>query len=670
MEILSDQLKDQIFKVYNKLSWTLNTEEIELQREEAMRKILSIIERVEKIPKEERTFENTIYQPSIEIAEIQDQLSNITFLANISTDSSVRRKATETSQILSKFSIELSMRKQSYQALLDLEENLDLSTLNSVDKRLLEFNLRDYKRNGLNLSEENQNLLRQLKTELSQIAISFSQNLNENIDFIELSLEELAGVSENKINSFERLSNGKFKVEIKRPNWSEIMENAKIPETRKKMNNAWDSRCITENPLLLEKVVKIRQQIADLLGYDNYAAFSLEIKMAKNLETVNNFLSDLINKIQPIAKKELATLIQLKNEQLGDKSDGKIHDFDWRYYLRVYREKEFDLNLQSLQYYFPTDHVIKQMLLFYQEIFGYTFIKIDDAPKWHDDVTSYAILDSDTNRFIGVFYLDLFPREGKFGHAAAFSIIKGKELPDGIYTPTASVMVSNFNKPTQNSPSFLSLDQVRTLFHEFGHIIHQTGTTAKYYRFSGTSVSRDFVEAPSQMLENWVLEHEVINMISKHYESGESLPNEILENLKLAERSFKGLELLRQLFFGSYDMFVHTRGKVNAKESWDRLYKEIMMIDPSETANGAATFSHIIGGYDAGYYGYMWSLVIAQDLYTRFKENGPTSVEVGMDYRRLILEPGNEVEENDLVKQFLGREMNNQAFMKHIGLEN
>ncbi|MHA1450481.1 MAG: M3 family metallopeptidase [Candidatus Hodarchaeales archaeon] len=298
---------------------------------------------------------------------------------------------------------------------------------------------------------------------------------------------------------------------------------------------------------------------------------------------------------------------------------------------------------------------------------GLTFTLID-VPKWHEDVKVYAVSDTETNELIGQFYLDIFPRDGKFNHAAAFTLVRGRELPSGKYQATLSAMVANFNKPSENSPSLLPHSDVVTLFHEFGHIMHQLVTTAKYSRFSGTQVKRDFVEVPSQMLENWVWEPVILGKISSHYLENKPLPEEMVNKLIAAKNAYSGLMYLRQVFFGKYDLIAYTEPGFDLVEKWNELLEEISLIKP-EKGIAPAAFAHIIDGYDAGYYGYLWAEVFAKDMYTRFKKEGPTSKETGISFRRCVLEPGSSVEEASLIEKFLGRKPENKAFLESIGLE-
>ena len=309
------------------------------------------------------------------------------------------------------------------------------------------------------------------------------------------------------------------------------------------------------------------------------------------------------------------------------------------------------------------------MMNFYQEIFDLAFSPVDKAAVWHEDVQVFQVSDrSNTDQILGQFYLDLFPREGKFSHAAAFSLIKGRILNTNEYQATASAMVANLNKPTKTNPSLLSHQELITLFHEFGHIIHQIITKARYHRFSGTAVKRDFVEAPSQMLENWVWEPIVLQRISKHVETGQPLPDALIQKMIDAKNANIALLTLRQIFFALFDLTAHTSSSIQSRTLWNTLLKEIFLVEGFEETNGSASFGHLLSGYDAGYYGYLWSQIYAQDMYTKFKPN-PISLEVGRSYRKWILEPGGSMEEEEMLKRFLGRESNNTAFLQSINVE-
>eukprot|EP01104_Vermistella_antarctica_P009140 TRINITY_DN2328_c0_g1_i4.p1 TRINITY_DN2328_c0_g1~~TRINITY_DN2328_c0_g1_i4.p1 ORF type:complete len:318 (-),score=78.12 TRINITY_DN2328_c0_g1_i4:246-1199(-) len=316
------------------------------------------------------------------------------------------------------------------------------------------------------------------------------------------------------------------------------------------------------------------------------------------------------------------------------------------------------------------EKVIQGSLDIYQTIFGLTFERVpaDIAPVWHKDVDMYRVHDTATNAFMGHFFLDLHPRQGKYGHAAVFPLQHGLVLEDGNKQYPAAAMVCNFTKPSPTAPSLLKHDEVVTFLHEFGHAVHGVCGHTKYGMFAGTSTERDFVEAPSQLLENWGWEKEILTRLSSHYKDGTPLPETTIDKMLSAKRAMAGLLYRRQLFFAAFDQSCHTSAKVNTQELWTTLRKEITLIPNTEGTNGAAAFAHITGGYDSSYYGYLWSEVYSADLFTRFKEEGILSTKLGKLYRDEVIGKGGSVDGMDMVRAFLGREPNQDAFLKSIGL--
>ncbi|MDH5647635.1 MAG: Zn-dependent oligopeptidase, partial [Candidatus Heimdallarchaeota archaeon] len=638
-------IEEKAIELSKKLNWGYSAQDIETKTDEIIKEISENVEEIENTNENEINFNNIIRKRELFDGEISTKLAPIGFLSNVSPNDDVRNASNLAMQKLSQFFIDLTFRKKSYEVVKKVAEKNE--NLDDVEKRLLKRYLSDFKRAGLDLDEVQQEKLKKLYKEISEIRIKFSRNLNENNDNLIVDLDELKGVSDSVIESFFTNEAGKYIVPVKSPNYLAIMEFCRIPKTRKEMQILWESRCMNENVTYFEKTIELRHEVAQILGYKNFAEYELEEKMAKNPETVNNFLLDLIDRLRPYKEIELKKLIDLKNEELKENSNGSIEGHDRRYYTRMFQERELALDMKKVSEYFPSDFVVVKMLEFYQEIFDLTFQKIE-IDTWHEDVTCFAISDSKTSEFIGIFYLDLYPRKGKFGHAAAAPLIAGR-LTDNGYHPTAAAMMCNFNKSTPKKPALLSFNDVTTLFHEFGHIIHQTCTKSRFTRFSGSRVARDFVEAPSQMLENWLVEKEVLKLITQHYQTKEPIPDEYISGLKRINQVGEVIHTLRQIFFGRFDMLAHLEGKVDSMKLWHSLRKEIIGIDTPEGTNGSASFGHLMGGYAVGYYGYQWSRSLAQDLYTRFEKEGAMSKKVGMDYRKLILEPGNEIDEKQLV---------------------
>jgi thimet oligopeptidase len=601
-----ETVKTKSLQVLSQLDWTLSPDQLRSRAQELMKLGNAEYDKIVAIPKEERNFENTIRAMDKITLKLSHMNASIYFPAYSSTNSDVRTASSEATQVVSKYYISLSMREDLYEAAKDAKNN-SYDELDEIDKRLVDRTLRDFRRNGLDLDDETKSKVKEIKEELSKLSIEFSQVLNELTDVVEYTEEELDGIPDQILKSFKKNENGNYIVGMSYPEWLPVMEYAKKAETRRKISNVYGNRGVAEgNVERLERTIQLKDELAHLMGYANHAEYVLEVKMAKNSSNVMEFLDDLIEKLKPKGYSDLDLLLEEKKLQNGESAD-KINFEDWRYFKRVVTEKKYDIDEEMIKEYFPMKPTVDGMLQFYQDLLNLRFTEIPDAQKWHDDVQVFAILDKSSNEFIGVFYLDLFPREGKFNHAAAFPLIRGRVMEDGSYSNPVAAMECNFNKPTPDTPSLLKHSEVTTLYHEFGHIMHQTVTKSRYAEFSGTSVSRDFVEAPSQMLENWIWEPSILSKITAHYKTGEPMPEELVEKLVNSRYAFSGLTDLRQLFLGKYDMMAHTNSTLESAKLWHELYLQIALIDSLSNTNPAASFGHIMGGYDAGYYGYMWA---------------------------------------------------------------
>jgi metallopeptidase MepB len=358
-----------------------------------------------------------------------------------------------------------------------------------------------------------------------------------------------------------------------------------------------------------------------------------------------------------------------------------------RYYDRLLLEQKYQLDAQKIAEYFPLKHTIDGMLKIFEKLFGLDFVEVTDESKnvWHEDAKQYRVYNEKVGdaeqTFVGWLYLDLHPREGKYGHAANFNLQPGFNGTDGKRHYPATALVCNFSKPTETKPSLLKHDEVVTLFHELGHGIHDLVSITEYARFHGTNTVRDFVEAPSQMLENWCWTVSELTSLSSHYETGEKIPKEMVENIIRTKNVNAALFNLRQLHFAFFDMKMHNPAKagdvekLNPSEEYNRLRTEITLLDPpqgmgDDFGHGEATFGHLMGGYDAGYYGYLWSQVFSTDMfYTAFKK-APMDPEQGRRYRHTVLEKGGSRDEMESLKEFLGREPNSDAFFEDLGLGN
>ncbi|RYZ98856.1 MAG: peptidase, partial [Proteobacteria bacterium] len=420
---------------------------------------------------------------------------------------------------------------------------------------------------------------------------------------------------------------------------------------------------------LFERAVAVRGEIAKLLGFANWADYKTASKMAGNAKAVNDFLDGLKGKLSSRNRADLDNLLKFKKEL--DPSAKTLDPWDTAYLSNQLQKRDYNIDQEKIREYFPADLVIDGMFKIYSKMLGVRFEEVKDAKVWAKDVHLYAVYDQKGTSPIAYFHTDFFPRPGKYGHAAAFPLRSGRRLSDGSYLPPVTSIVSNFTAPADGKPSLLTHDEVSTAFHEFGHIMHMTLTKAAYASLSGASVRWDFVEAPSQMLENWVWSPQILDLVSGHYlDHAKKLPKAMFKQMLLARDFNQGMAYTRQLLFAIFDMTVHTQqGSVELLSTYDRLYREIAGLEPMAGNRTPGTVGHFMGGYDAGYYGYLWSEVFAQDMFSKFNQKDLTSNKIGGRYRRAVLEQGGMKEPGELLREFLGREPRNDAFLKRLGIK-
>lgn len=632
------------------------------------------------------------------VASLSNQLS---FLQHVSADQSVRDASVKATELLQNFDIESSMRVDLYnqfekvwQLISDQGPKYE-SGVNPEDK--LEFELfkfvekcrRDYRRAGMNLPEETRAKIKEVKKKISTNSLNFSQNLGEQKEFIAFTKEQLIGVSDDTMDQFERFTSEEtgeemYKVTFKYPDIFPVMRTAKSPDTRKAALTAYENRVSQNEPILRETLI-LRNELAKLLGYPTYASYNLELKMAKDEETARNFVEDLKRQLQPLGKKEIENLKQLKEQEykeMGLAYDDRYYSWDHNYYAYKYLKENFNVDLERIAEYYPLNTTITGMLDIYEKVLKLKFIEEKDPAKktvWHPDVQQIAVwkMDNpDQPEFVGWIYFDLHPRDGKYGHAANFGIVPSYVDENGKRIYPVTTLVCNFSKSTEKKPSLLKHNEITTFFHELGHGIHDLVSRNLIGRFNGPmAVPWDFVEAPSQMLEFWTWNKDELMSLSRHYRTNEKIPGKLLDSLIATKHVNGALAALRQLFFGIFDLTVHTDKhpeNIDLLALWNNLREQVTLIENDGiSTRGYASFGHIMSdSYSAGYYGYMWAEVFAADMYhTKFAAD-PLNSAVGTKYRDIVLANGGGLYEiKDKLTEFLGREPNNKAFLKEIGIE-
>ncbi len=616
-------------------------------------------------PREIRSFEDTL----LPLDRINDVLSkaftDYAFMGYVHPDRKVRDAAKASEERLSKYGTEIWFRDDLNAAVKEYAATEEAATLEGERARFLEFTLRDLRRAGHDLDPDTRAQVRAKTERLVELGVRFQSNIDEWDDWILVTREDLEGLPDSYIDSLETdEETGKLKVTIAYPHLVPFLENARRRDLREQLRFKFNTVAVEENKKLLAEAVRLRQEIAEAFGQPTWAHHRLEERMAKSPERVKSFYDELLPPLTDKARREVAEISKLLEADTGDST---VQVWDWSYYDTQQRRTEYGVDAFEVAEYFPLPQVLEGMFELTSEMFGIRFREIDDFDAWHEDVRFYAIDDASSGEELARFYLDLFPREGKYGHAAEFPLIPSRRKEDGSYQNPVCAMVANFTKPTKKAPSLLQHGEVETLFHEFGHVLHQNLGRTELARFSGTNVERDFVEAPSQIMQHWVWKADVLKRFARHYKTGAPIPDELVDQLVAARRLNKGIFQLRQMMYGWWDQQLHG-GPDPDLDRISREGAEISLLPHHEGTFPLASFGHLMGGYDASYYGYMWSEVYGDDMFSRFEEEGVTNPKVGMAYRREVLEKGGSVDPNEMLLNFLGRPPSNEAFLRKLGI--
>jgi thimet oligopeptidase len=630
------------------------------------------LDRLAALDPRKLAFQNTVRALDDLGYQIGLTANRLSLIKETSTSAAVRDSATEALKQLEVWSVGLDYREDVYKVLKAYAAKK--TQLKGEDAKLLFETMRDYRRAGLDLPKAQRDEVERMRKELSRLTTDFESNVTKAEKAVKFTKTELEGVPDSFL---EQIKTGADEYTVMANitwHYIMVMDNAKRETTRKKLLVEHDNLARADNISLLEKILPLRDDIAKKLGYKTWADFQTEVKMVKNAAAAINFLEELNVGLQPKFDAELAEFRQIKVRETGD-PNSQIHVWDWRYFSNQLKKEKYDVDAEQLRVYFPYQRVLEGMFSIYQSIFGLKFERVEPPYKWVADLQLYAVSDAKTGEPLGLFYLDMFPREGKYNHFAQFGLIEGKLLENGSYQRPVCSLVCNFPTASKDKPSLLAHSDVETIFHEFGHAMHTILTRAKYSRFSGTSVPRDFVEAPSQMLENWVWDKNILDSFAADYrDPSKKIPAEILAKLKESRLATEGTRYRRQLSFGLTDLRLHTQiHNDNASEALplsNEVLGRVFLPMVPDTAF-VAYFGHLMG-YDAGYYGYAWADAIAADMATVFERspNGYFDQAAGRRLRAEIYEPGDSRDVNISIEKFLGRKRSLDPFLKKIGITN
>ena len=619
-------------------------------KDEYISNLEKVNDKILKIPSQDLLWDNLI-QPVI---DFQNNYTNTAILnmKNFHQSEEIRELCSDIDSELEQYNINNNMRKDIYNCYKFYYNNTypnEISKLTIEQQNYMKVMMQDFKKLGLELDDESYNRVKEIKNELSELTSTYELNVDNYSREFFFKPEQLDGLPQTYLDE-RKTEDGKIKVTLQYPDYNPLMEYCKDRTIRRMMIYEYKRRAYDTNVDIAEKVFKLKQEQAKLFGLDNHSDYELDDSMAGSTKEVMKFLDNLYEKIKPLHERDYNLLLEYS---LPDYIS-KLESYDIQYYSNKLIENTTQLKKEELKKYFPVPSTVSSVFKIYEEILDYKFIEVTNAPNiintlWHEDVKLYEVYENEIIK--GAFYVDLHPREGKYGHAAVFPLIsKSKDT-----LPIAAI-ACNFAR------DYLNFDELETFFHEFGHVMHHISSKSTISSTASFSCEADFVETPSQMFEEWCY----VNSVLKILNEDKSITDDIIEKIKQQRNILQGWHVARQLSFCYMDMHIHSKQfDGNSYEVVKKFTKQICNIDTLENTNEISSFGHLMNGYDAGYYGYMWSLVYAKDLFSIFKNN-ELDKEIGKKFKNEILSQGSIRPSIESVKIFLNREPNLDAFISSI----
>ena len=619
---------------------------------EAARALLPTIKDAEG----ERTLDSTLVPYNDLLIGVSQSAALAGLYSEVHPDEKIRDAARTCEQEVSAFVTELQLDRGLYDAL----AAVDTAALDPEAKRFVEHTLRDFRRAGVDKDQATRDRIKQINEETTKLGQQFSKNIAEDVRWVEVADEaRLAGMPKDYIDA-HRTADGTFRISTDYPDYNPLMMYAEDDELRKELYVKFRSRGDAGNEQILQELLILRAEQAQLLDYAHWADYITEDKMMKSGKRAAEFIERVHKLARKRAAKDYAQLLrQLKKT---DKKATKVEDWQKTWLETQVKKDQYMVDSQEVRAYFPFAPVLDGLLDITSTIYDIQYVPAADATTWHEDVKVYDVMRGEDK--LGRIYLDMHPREGKYKHAAQFTLkdgVAGKQLPEG-------VLVCNFPNPRTDAPALMEHDDVVTMFHEFGHLMHHVlGGHHSWIRQSGVATEWDFVEAPSQMFEEWAWSHETLARFARHHETGKTIPEDLVAKMRKADKFGLGTQIVQQMFYASISLGFHTADpmKLDQLAEVKRLQKKYTPFDYVEGTRFHASFGHLVG-YSAMYYTYMWSLVIAKDLLTPFQKKGLMDTATTRKYRDAILVPGGTEDAAVLVKDFLGRDFDFKAFEKFL----
>ena len=613
------------------------------------------------------TFENTVVEGDRITSELSKASNNAFMLYWVSPDSLVRAKGLEGYQKLSSYFTSMGSDNKLFKQYLTFSESEEYKQLKAHRKRLVDDVIENFKQSGVNLNAEDLEKYKKLIDEINNLTTQYSTNMNTANEVLVLDENGAKGLPEAFKEKYKKDKG--YEIPVQNSTSAPVMSNATSSDVRKAFTTKYSNRGADKNLVILDSLVSKRYQLAKLMGYSSFAEYNLKPKMAKNPETVWKFIDGLVAESKEKAINDLEVLKQIRNKELKTPNDtSEVNPWDLGYYKNQILKTQYKVDNEKVREYLPMNECLAGMFELYQELLGLEFRKMENASVWHEEVEAYEVFEN--GKLKGRFYLDLFPRPNKESWFYGVPLTNGRMTNEGYEVPV-SMLLGNFTRPTDKLPSLLSHNELSTLFHEFGHIVEGMSYNGEFST-QGNSKA-DFAEAMSQIFENWIFDYDILSSFAKHYETGEVFPKDMFDSMISAKNVSSGLGAQGSLRRCIYDMNLYDKYNPETPFDTDQLWRDIdkqmgVMNSYIEGTHTQASWIHI-NTHPVYMYGYLWSEVFAQDMFTVFEKNGLKDKATGLRYRNLILSNGNQRDILEAVEEFLGRPSNNEAYIKSLGLE-